>query len=593
MPGVDHDAIADGEPVDAWAERFHHARAVRAQDARLRHGREPHAHPDVEMVERRGRQPDQHLALRRLRIGHVLVPQHVRAAVLVDPNRLHGHNPLMTAAELAQLGRGARPRRRRGGSGRAVRGDRAAHPRAARARPLRRHEVHDGPARGLLSPGAAARRVPAPSSRRRSATGPTGPSRARRGAAAAVRLARPLRAPARAARRARAAARRLRTACSSTRTSTSTARRRARAGVGFYGKNTMLITRRHGSWVVLGTLVTDVELEPTAPLDLDCGDCRLCIDACPTGALDEPGVLDANAASRTGRRRPRPIPEAYREELGRVGVRLRHLPGRVPVEPRRREAARAALPLPEDATPNVSLVDWLARDGADLVAELDRLYVPQNDPRWLRRNALVALGNVGGGRRGRWPSVRSAESDDPILADAAAWATGADRRACDDEPRPARGARTRAAKPGRGARGDRRGVPRCGRRQAATAARARGRGRRRLERLLADAVPGSLRLQRRRSVIVDEAAETRRRSEGHGRRAPRRAGLARRRRPAAAAAGARQPDRERASATRRPGAGHRVDGHAEGGACRDRGQRRRRGHRPQPIRRASSSLACG
>src|SRR5438105_7307785 len=59
----------------------------------------------------------------------------------------------------------------------------------------------------------------------------------------------------------------------------------ARAGVGFYGKNTMIITRRHGSWVVLGTLVTDVEVESTPPLGLDCGDCRLCIDACPTGAL--------------------------------------------------------------------------------------------------------------------------------------------------------------------------------------------------------------------------------------------------------------------------------------------------------------------
>ena len=67
----------------------------------------------------------------------------------------------------------------------------------------------------------------------------------------------------------------------------------ARSGVGFYGKNTMLITRRHGSWVVLGTLVTDQELEPTPPLELDCGSCRLCVDACPTGALDLPGTLDA------------------------------------------------------------------------------------------------------------------------------------------------------------------------------------------------------------------------------------------------------------------------------------------------------------
>src|SRR4029079_16685461 len=67
----------------------------------------------------------------------------------------------------------------------------------------------------------------------------------------------------------------------------------ARAGIGCYGKNTLLITRRHGSWVVLGTLVTTAEVESAAPLDADCGTCTLCIDACPTGALDEPGVLDS------------------------------------------------------------------------------------------------------------------------------------------------------------------------------------------------------------------------------------------------------------------------------------------------------------
>ena len=88
-----------------------------------------------------------------------------------------------------------------------------------------------------------------------------------------------------------------------------------RAGVGFYGKNTMVITPSHGSWVVLGTLVTDVEIEPTPRVELDCGSCRLCIDACPTGALDEPGELDATACSRTGRRRrprsPRPTAKSW------------------------------------------------------------------------------------------------------------------------------------------------------------------------------------------------------------------------------------------------------------------------------------------
>jgi epoxyqueuosine reductase len=49
----------------------------------------------------------------------------------------------------------------------------------------------------------------------------------------------------------------------------------ARSGVGFYGKNTLLITRRHGSWVVLGTLVTTAEVEATPPLAADCGTCTL------------------------------------------------------------------------------------------------------------------------------------------------------------------------------------------------------------------------------------------------------------------------------------------------------------------------------
>ncbi|HZC31474.1 MAG TPA: tRNA epoxyqueuosine(34) reductase QueG, partial [Gaiellaceae bacterium] len=90
----------------------------------------------------------------------------------------------------------------------------------------------------------------------------------------------------------------------------------ARSGVGFYGKNTLLITRSHGSWVVLGTLVTDVELEPTPPLDADCGSCRLCIDACPTGALDEPGVLDATRCLSYWTQSSSPMPEDVREALG-------------------------------------------------------------------------------------------------------------------------------------------------------------------------------------------------------------------------------------------------------------------------------------
>jgi len=98
-----------------------------------------------------------------------------------------------------------------------------------------------------------------------------------------------------------------------------------RAGVGFYGKNTLLITRRFGSWVVLGTLVTDVEIEASDPLDAGCGSCRLCIDACPTGALDEPGTLDSTRCLSYWTQSPDEIPEEFRapledREIGRAHV---------------------------------------------------------------------------------------------------------------------------------------------------------------------------------------------------------------------------------------------------------------------------------
>jgi len=167
----------------------------------------------------------------------------------------------------------------------------------------------------------------------------------------------------------------------------------ARAGVGFYGKNTMLITRRHGSWVVLGTLVTDVELEPSAPLDLDCGSCTLCIEACPTGALDEPGVLDANRCLSWVTQSPAAIPEAYRGELGAMVYGCDICQDACPWN-RGVERRRADDPLPPDAEPHVSLVDWLDADPTELRARYQRLYVPRHDGRYLQRNARVALENL-------------------------------------------------------------------------------------------------------------------------------------------------------------------------------------------------------
>jgi epoxyqueuosine reductase len=194
----------------------------------------------------------------------------------------------------------------------------------------------------------------------------------------------------------------------------------ARAGIGFYGKNTMLITRRHGSWVVLGTLVTEAELETSPRFETDCGSCTLCIEACPTGALDDPGVLDANRCLSWSTQRPGPIPHEHREPLGEMVYGCDICQDVCPWN-RGIEKRRSGADAPAEAEPVISLVEWLESEPADLRGRYERLYVPQNDGRYLQRNALVALGNTGGPEH-RALMERYARGDDELLREHALWA---------------------------------------------------------------------------------------------------------------------------------------------------------------------------
>jgi len=192
-----------------------------------------------------------------------------------------------------------------------------------------------------------------------------------------------------------------------------------RSGVGFYGKNTMLITRRHGSWVVLGTLVTTALVGATRPLDLDCGSCTLCIEACPTGALDEPGLVDSTKCLSYWTQAPAAIPEEYRAELGAqvygCDICQDVCPWNRGIEKRRADDS-----VPASAEPHVRLTDWLEGDDASLTQRYQRLYIPKNDARYLRRNALVALGNTGD--LGDLPAAeRFLEADDELLREQAEW----------------------------------------------------------------------------------------------------------------------------------------------------------------------------
>lgn len=197
-----------------------------------------------------------------------------------------------------------------------------------------------------------------------------------------------------------------------------------RAGLGWYGKNANLLLPGMGSWFVLGSVLTDAPIEGDATAVEDgCGTCSRCIDGCPTGAIVAPGVVDARRCLAWLVQAEGTFPLEHREALG---GRLYGCDDCQEVCPPNRTADRRQPPTEvagEEAW--VPLVDLLASSDEALLDRHGRWYIPRRDPRWLRRNALVALGNVGDGAPALLTALeRYADGDDEVLAEHAAWALG-------------------------------------------------------------------------------------------------------------------------------------------------------------------------
>ena len=203
-----------------------------------------------------------------------------------------------------------------------------------------------------------------------------------------------------------------------------------KAGLGWFGKNTLLISPKRGSYFFLGALLVELELEPDAPFEADrCGSCTRCLDACPTGAFTGPRVLDATKCiSYLTIETKGEIPEELRAGVGeRVygcdvcqsvcpwNVRFASkLPEGSPFAPREVIAGKDARALAREI---------LAMSQEEFTAACRRSPMKRAKLRGLKRNAAVVLGNTGTMEDAS--VLRQALADiEPLAREHAAWALG-------------------------------------------------------------------------------------------------------------------------------------------------------------------------
>lgn len=199
------------------------------------------------------------------------------------------------------------------------------------------------------------------------------------------------------------------------------------AGLGWFGKNTMLIHPRRGSFFLLGALFTELELEPDEPFaEEHCGTCRRCIEACPTGAIVEDGVLDATRCiSYLTIEHRGPIPRALRSPVGELvfgcDICQEVCPWNV------RFASEAIDPglTQGSLEPSPDPVALLRMDEAAFQHRFGGTAVTRTRRQGMARNAAVALGNRAS--PADVPVLDHALSDepDPMVRSHVAWALGA------------------------------------------------------------------------------------------------------------------------------------------------------------------------
>jgi epoxyqueuosine reductase len=194
------------------------------------------------------------------------------------------------------------------------------------------------------------------------------------------------------------------------------------AGLGWQGKHTNLVSGEDGSWLFLGAIFTTLELEPNVAHVARCGSCTRCLDACPTNAFPAPFQIDARRCiSYLTIEHKGPIPTELRAAMGN---RIYGCDDCLAVCPWNRfaQAARAnAAFAPRAELTAPALADLLALDDVGFRQIFSGSPIKRIGRNRMVRNAAIAAGNSG--LPDLIPALqRLAEDEDPVVAEAAAWA---------------------------------------------------------------------------------------------------------------------------------------------------------------------------
>ena len=195
-----------------------------------------------------------------------------------------------------------------------------------------------------------------------------------------------------------------------------------RAGIGWYGKHGIIITEGYGSWVVLGEIITELELETDAPLPEDCGDCKICIDLCPTQAIVSPYIIDRIRCLQYISERPMKVPLAFREvwedRLYGCTTCQEVCPKNHKVKPKKYRPEYGYI------GSRIPLIPLLTITQDEFQHYFAYNQIAMRPIEAIKRNAALALGNIGD--PGAIPSlIKTLEEDvDSMVRGHTAWALG-------------------------------------------------------------------------------------------------------------------------------------------------------------------------